>query len=114
MNCKHFGVCGSCTIYELEYKEELTDKKEQVLGLLSPFDVRELEVFFATESHYRARSEFKIWHDEIGANYAMSRLDKKGAINIYECPKVIKAIEKRMPPLLKAIIPKKNEVISEL
>ena len=103
MNCKHFGVCGSCTIYELEYKEELRDKKERVLELLSPFGIGNLELFWADESHYRARSEFKIWHDKSGANYAMGRLDKKGATNIYECPKVIKAIEKRMKPLLDAI-----------
>jgi len=103
LNCKHFGTCGSCTIFELEYQQELADKKERVLGLLSPFGVKELEVFYASESHYRARSEFKIWHDESGANYAMSRLDKKGATNIEGCPKVIKPIEKRMKPLLDAI-----------
>ena len=103
MNCQHFGTCGSCTIYELEYREELRAKKERVLELLSPFGVKKLDVFSADESHYRARSEFKIWHDDSGANYAMGRLDKKGATNIYECPKVINPIEKRMKPLLDAI-----------
>jgi tRNA (uracil-5-)-methyltransferase len=33
----------------------------------------------------------------------MGRLDKKGATNIYECPKVIEPIWKRMNPLLEAI-----------
>ena len=103
MECKHFGICGSCSMYELSYEEELKRKKELVLGLLSPFGVDELEVFSANESHYRARAEFKIWHDDCGANYAMGRLDKKGSINILECPKVIESIEKRMPPLLDAI-----------
>ena len=103
MDCKHFGTCGSCAIFELSYEQELADKKERVLGLLSPFDVKELEVFSASESHYRARSEFKIWHDDDVANYAMGRLDKKGAVNITECPKVIEPIEKRMQPLLDAI-----------
>jgi len=103
LECKHFGTCGSCAIYELSYEQELAEKKERVLGLLSPFEVEGLEVFSATPSHYRARSEFKIWHDDNGANYAMGRLDKKGAVNISECPKVIKPIEKRMQPLLDAI-----------
>ena len=103
MECKHFGTCGSCSIYELSYEQELADKKERVLGLLSPFGVEDLEVFSAKPTHYRARSEFKIWHDDNGANYAMGRLDKKGAVNISECPKVIEAIEKRMKPLLDAI-----------
>ena len=103
MDCKHFGICGSCSIYELSYEEELAQKKERVLGLLSPFEVKDLEVFSATPTHYRARSEFKIWHDGEIANYAMGRLDKKGAVNITECPKVIESIEKRMRPLLEAI-----------
>jgi len=103
LECKHFGTCGSCAIYNLSYKEELADKKERVLGLISPFGVENLEVFSALESNYRARSEFKIWHDDNGANYAMGRLDKKGSVNISECPKVIKPIEKRMQPLLDAI-----------
>ena len=103
LECKHFGTCGSCSIYELSYEDELKEKKERVLGLLSPFGVSNLEVFSASESHYRARAEFKIWHDDNGANYAMGRLDKKGSVNIFECPKVIKPIEKRMQPLLDAI-----------
>ncbi len=103
MECKHFGTCGSCTIYELSYEDELKEKKERVSSLLKPFEVDELEVFHATPEHYRARAEFKIWHDDFGANYAMGRLDKKGSLNIEECPKVIEPIEKRMKPLLNAI-----------
>ena len=103
MECEHFGTCGSCSIYELSYEEELVQKKERVLGLLSPFSVKDLEVFSATSTHYRARSEFKIWHDGDIASYAMGRLDKKGAVNIKECPKVIVPIEKRMQPLLEKI-----------
>ena len=100
MECKHFGVCGSCSVYDVDYQTELAEKKERVLGLLSPFEVKELEVFSAEPSHYRARSEFKIWHDGDRCSYAMGRLDKKGAVNISECPKVIVSIEKRMQPLL--------------
>jgi len=103
LECKHFGTCGSCSIYELSYEEELAQKKERVLELLSPFNVKDLEVFSATPIHYRARSEFKIWHDGDVCSYAMGRLDKKGAVNITECPKVIEPIEKRMRPLLEAI-----------
>ncbi len=103
MKCEHFGTCGSCSVYELSYEEELKAKKEQVLELLSPFDVEDLEVFSSPDSHYRARSEFKIWHEGNEAFYAMSKLNEKGAFNILECPKVIKPIEKRMQPLLDKI-----------
>jgi len=103
LECKHFGVCGSCAIYALSYEEELKEKRERLLTLLSPFDIKNLELFSATEHHYRARAEFKIWHDDEVSNYAMSRVDKKGSVNIYECPKVIEPIEKRMEPLLQKI-----------
>ena len=103
MNCKHFGICGSCAIFKLSYEDELREKEKRVLELLSPFGVDGLEVFSASASNYRARSEFKIWHDDDGAHYAMGRLDKKGSTNIAECPKVIIPIEKRMQPLLDAI-----------
>jgi tRNA (uracil-5-)-methyltransferase len=87
----------------LSYEEELAAKKERVLGLLSPFEVKDLEVFSASDANYRARSEFKIWHDGDVASYAMSKLTEKGAFNINECPKVILPIEKRMKPLLEKI-----------
>ena len=103
MDCKYFGECGSCTIFDIDYKSELSDKKQKVLSLLSPFGVKNLEIFNADESYYRARAEFRIWHDDSGAHYAMGRLDRKGAINIDACPKVIKPIEKQMFPLLEAI-----------
>ncbi len=103
MECQHFGTCGSCSIYDLNYEAELSQKKERVLGLLSLFNVNDLEVFLASEHHYRARAEFKIWHDGDSCSYAMGRLDKKGSVNIIECPKVIVPIEKRMQPLLDAI-----------
>ena len=108
MRCEHFGVCGSCKVYDLSYESELAQKKEQVLSLLLPFGVDNLTIFFANESNYRARSEFKIWHDESGANYAMGRADKKGAINITQCPKVIEPIERRMRPLFNAINSSEN------
>jgi len=103
LKCKHFGTCGSCSVYKLSYKEELGAKKERVLELLSPFKVKELEVYSSPDSNYRARSEFKIWHEGDEAFYAMSRLDRKGAFNLEECPKVIKPIEQRMKPLLDKI-----------
>ncbi|HHH19207.1 MAG TPA: tRNA (uridine(54)-C5)-methyltransferase TrmA, partial [Campylobacterales bacterium] len=103
MNCKHFGTCGSCSITDIPYTQELQEKESRVLGLLAPFGVERLEVFAAHESHYRARAEFRIWHNAQGENYAMGRADRQGAVTISECPKVIEPIEKRMSPLLEAI-----------
>jgi len=103
MTCKHFGDCGSCGLYALSYDEQLEKKEKLVSGLLSPFYSAVLEVFDSPESHYRARSEFRIWHDGDECFYAMGNSQKNGAINIYECPKVIKPIEKRMWRLFEKI-----------
>ena len=103
MTCKHFGSCGSCGLYGLSYAEQLKRKEERVSGLLSPFYQEALEVFDSPESHYRARAEFRIWHEGDKCDYAMGNIEKKGAVNIKECPKVIAPIEKRMWKLLEKI-----------
>ncbi|MDQ7047096.1 MAG: hypothetical protein Q9M39_05570 [Sulfurovum sp.] len=108
MTCKHFGSCGSCGLYDLSYKEQLKQKEERVSGLLAPFYNKTLEVFDSPSDHYRARSEFRIWHEGDVCAYAMGKmpvdgLGAKGSINIDECPKVIEPIEKRMWRLLEKI-----------
>ncbi|HQR73082.1 MAG TPA: tRNA (uridine(54)-C5)-methyltransferase TrmA [Sulfurovum sp.] len=103
MTCKHFGACGSCGLYESTYIEQLTQKKQMVSGLLNPFYDKEIEVFDSPTSHYRARSEFRIWHEGDVCTYAMGNSQKNGAITIEECPKVIAPIEKRMWKLLEHI-----------
>ncbi len=103
MQCNHFGSCGSCSMYVLDYGAQLQYKKKEVLTLLAPFGVADLEVFESPQSHYRARAEFRIWHDDAGAHYAMGGMDKKSTVIIESCPKVIETIAKSMPLLLEAI-----------
>ncbi len=108
MTCKHFGSCGSCGLYEISYAEQLKRKEERVSGLLAPYYSEKLEVFDSPSDHYRARSEFRIWHEGDRCDYAMGKMQIegekiKGAINIEECPKVIVPIEKRMWKLLEKI-----------
>ena len=103
MTCKHFGTCGSCGLYDTSYVEQLKSKEQRVTALLSPFFKDTLEVFDSPTSHYRARAEFRIWHEDDRCDYAMGNITKDGAINIEECPKVIEPIEKRMWVLLEKI-----------
>lgn len=103
MTCKHFGSCGSCELYALSYDAQLKEKETRVSELLAPFFSEKLEVFDSPDSHYRARSEFRIWHEGDRCDYAMGNAAKDGAINIEECLKVIEPIEKRMWVLLDKI-----------
>ncbi len=103
LKCQHFGTCGSCSIYTLNYQDQLSKKEERLRTLLSPFGVEKIAISPSKDAHYRARAEFKIWHEGERAYYAMGRLDRKGAVMIEECPKVIEAIDRRMAPLLEQI-----------
>jgi len=66
MKCKHFGECGSCTLYNLPYREQIEKKSGKFLNVVKKFgvniDVDEVELFESPSKHYRARAEFRIWH----------------------------------------------------
>jgi len=103
LQCRHFGACGSCGLFEMGYETQLQTKAERVDELLAPFYTDTLEIFSSPRSHYRARAEFRIWHEGEQCHYAMGRLDRKGAVSITECPKVIEPIARRMWDLLESI-----------
>ena len=103
MKCRHFGSCGSCTLYDLSYARQLERKAERVRELLRPYYEGDFDRFDSPVSHYRARAEFRIWHEGDACSYAMGNLSKDGTVAIDECPKVISAIEERMEPLLEAV-----------
>ncbi len=103
MECKYFGECGSCTLFNLSYDEQLKLKINMQNEALAKFKIPEVEVFDSPSSNYRARAEFRIWHKEKKAFFAMGNISKDGVVLIEECPKVIKPIEKLLEPLIKKI-----------
>ncbi|MGW8169108.1 MAG: tRNA (uridine(54)-C5)-methyltransferase TrmA [Sulfurovaceae bacterium] len=103
MECRHFGECGSCSLYKLSYEEQLEQKTKKVKVLLEPFYTNDLSTFTSPLSHYRARAEFRIWHNGDKSDYAMSNITKNGVVMIDECPKVIAPIESRMWKMLDVI-----------
>jgi len=103
MECKHFGICGSCKIYDKSYEEQLSIKASRVKELLLPYYQGEFDIFKSPTSNYRARAEFRIWHNEDReCQYAMNSFDKR-VFEIDECPKVLEPIEKRMYKILEQI-----------
>jgi tRNA (uracil-5-)-methyltransferase len=87
----------------MPYHALLVQKTEHIKKLLLPFYEGEIESFSSPDRHYRARAEFRVWHEGSRCDYAMGRLDRKGSLTICECPKVIEPIARRMRPLLDAI-----------
>ena len=108
MQCEHFGACGACVVYEDGYEAQLNAKKELNAQRFKYFYNGEISVFKSPDSHYRSRSEFKIWHDGDDLRYAMNNVDKKGVVFINECPQVNAHISSLMPKLLKSV--KENNI----
>lgn len=103
MQCDYFGKCGSCTLYHLDYTEQVSYKKAEIEALFSSFEIEKFDFVASAASHYRSRSEFKIWKEEDTISYAMGSLDKKGSVCITHCPKVELRISELMPKLIKSI-----------
>ncbi len=103
MDCKYFGECGACVVYENGYSGQLAQKLELNTERFASFYSGDISVFESPDIHYRSRSEFKIWHDRDDIYYAMNHVSKKGVVFIEECPQVNEYIGSVMPKLLKAV-----------
>jgi len=105
MTCSSFGKCGSCVLWEIPYEEQLKIKSEKLKEMFSEFDIPEIEVVNGSDEHFRARAEFRIWHEGDKSYYAMRKRKEegRGVIPIQECKIVDKAIYDLMTPLLREI-----------
>ena len=103
MDCKYFGECGACRLYEHGYDAQLQDKLELNKQRFEKFYTGDISVFRSPPEHYRSRSEFKIWHIDDDIHYAMNHLEHKGVVLIDECPQVNIYIGALMPKLLEAV-----------
>jgi tRNA (uracil-5-)-methyltransferase len=104
MNCSSFGKCGSCVLYEMDYNQQIEMKKGKLLEMFSQFDMPELKIFSGEDNHFRARAEFRIWHDGEKSYYGMFGLKERRIITIDECNIVDKTISDIMKPLLDKIV----------
>lgn len=103
MECKYFGECGACRLYETGYNGQLNDKVVVNKERFAKFYDGDITIFKSPEEHYRFRSEFKIWHVEEKIYYGMNHREKKGVVLVDQCPQVSESIAKLMPQLLNAI-----------
>ncbi len=111
MKCEAFGRCGSCSLYEFSYKEQLDKKLSFIQNQFCNFYRGDIELFTSLKSAYRNRAEFRVWHDGKELTYAMSGFDKKEIVFINECKIVCQKIQYLMPLLIKSI--KANYILRE-
>ncbi len=103
MQCKHFGACGSCTLYDKSYPAQLAKKMGRLSTLLAPFYSGAIMPHPSPDGRFRARAEFKIYQDAQGAHYAMRHLNKKDFVRLEECAMVAEPIAETMWPLIEKI-----------
>ena len=107
MNCEYFGKCGSCTLYDKNYEEQLEYKVQREKQRFSQFDIPNFDIIKSEEQNFRTRAEFRIWKNFDNENnptisYAMNDFDKN-ALEIESCQIVSKDIACLMPKLLEKI-----------
>ena len=103
MECRHFGTCGSCRLYEQGYEGQLAQKRAELKAMFAPLYTGEFAVARSKERRYRSRAEFKVWHVGEKLHYAMNAMERGGVVLLEACPMVTEAIEAVMWPLLKAV-----------
>jgi len=103
VDCKYFGQCGACRLYEDGYSAQLEKKVQENKERFASYYKGEISVYASKEEHYRARAEFKVWHVDDEIHYAMNHIEHKGVVLIDSCPQVSESINTLMPKLLEAI-----------
>ncbi|WP_425316468.1 tRNA (uridine(54)-C5)-methyltransferase TrmA [Stutzerimonas chloritidismutans] len=82
------------------YDAQLAEKAARLVELLAPFDAPAPEVFDSPREHYRLRTEFRLWREEVQRHYAMfEQGDKHKAILIDDFPIASRRINELMPQL---------------
>ncbi len=103
MQCQHFGACGSCRRYDLPAEVQLKAKHQRIAEAFTPHYEGTIDLHASPDAHYRARAEFRIWHEGETTHYAMNHISGHGVVTLAECPKVTEPIAAVMPGLLEAV-----------
>lgn len=91
-----------CQVFPEKYADQLAEKVSRLQEMMP--QLIELSVFESTVSHYRARAEFRIWHDGDESDYIMFNQETKEKVKIKHCPMAIESIADLMPELMAEII----------
>ena len=66
------GLSDRNDINAVNYKLQLDEKLKNLQLLLSDYDLPKLKVFKSPIRNFRMRAEFRIWHEDNIAHYAMN------------------------------------------
>ena len=93
-----------CQVFPEQYDGQLADKVARLNQLLAKSAAGKPQTVFASSpAHYRARAEFRIWHEGDASDYIMFNQETKEKVAIKECPMAIESIADLMPKLMATI-----------
>ncbi|MGH1371601.1 MAG: tRNA (uridine(54)-C5)-methyltransferase TrmA [Cellvibrionaceae bacterium] len=91
-------------VYPDQYQSQLDEKAERLTAQFGTFNAPKVHVFPSATSHYRMRAEFKVWHEDQTANYAMYEPGEyKRPFTIEKFPVGNRYINELMPKILAAV-----------
>ncbi|BBP44284.1 tRNA (uridine(54)-C5)-methyltransferase TrmA [Thiosulfativibrio zosterae] len=91
-----------CQVNPDAYSFQLEEKAQRLKRLVPSLSC--FNVFESEPAHYRARTEFSIWHEGDLADYIMFDTDTKQRVVIKDCPMVLQSINDLMPKLMAEIM----------
>ncbi|MCT7463741.1 tRNA (uridine(54)-C5)-methyltransferase TrmA [Aliarcobacter cryaerophilus] len=105
MNCKYFGSCASCTLYDKNYDEQLNYKIQREKNRFSNIVNCDFDIIKSASKNFRNRAEFRVWWEKDEQknkdvlSYAMNDFNKE-ILKIDSCEIVSEDIKNLMPKLL--------------
>lgn len=108
MNCKYFGTCASCTLYDKTYDEQLNYKIQREKERFSNLTNLDFNIIKSEPKNFRNRAEFRIWweKDKQGEkdilSFAMNDFNKE-ILEIDSCSMVNQDIVNLMPKILEEL-----------
>lgn len=91
-----------CQVFPEQYDAQLAEKTARLKSLIPT--LKALTVFESPVEHYRARAEFRVWHEGNETFYIMFDQDTKQKVRVDRCPMAIKAIDELMPKLMQSVM----------
>ena len=64
MNCKYFGSCASCTLYDKNYDEQLNYKIQREKNRFSNLTTCDFDIIKSASKNFRNRAEFRVWWEK--------------------------------------------------
>ncbi len=91
-----------CDVFPDRYQTQLDKKVDRLTALLPKSEP--MTVFASGPANYRARAEFRVWHEGDRTDYIMFDPDTKEKVAIESCPMALESIANLMPRLMAEIM----------